>query len=87
MKTAVTDRNATRSTTTAEPSSPGRERLQAQLHAPVLLLTMKMNDEATVARIPEFLRRLRRFAPSPLRATQLASNRSEFCVTAGHLAS
>jgi 23S rRNA (cytidine2498-2'-O)-methyltransferase len=60
------------------------ERLQAQVHAPVFLLTMKMNDEATVARIPEFLRRLRRYAPSPLRATQLASNRSEFCVTAGH---
>jgi 23S rRNA (cytidine2498-2'-O)-methyltransferase len=61
------------------------ERLQTQLHASVFLLTMKMNDEATVARIPEFLRRLRRSAPSPLRATQLASNRSEFCVVAGRL--
>jgi 23S rRNA (cytidine2498-2'-O)-methyltransferase len=61
------------------------ERFQSQVRAPVFLLTMKLNDEATLERIPEFLRRLHRFAPAPLRAVQLASNRSEFCVVAGSL--
>jgi 23S rRNA (cytidine2498-2'-O)-methyltransferase len=59
------------------------EELQERVRASMFVLTMKLNDEATMARIPEFLRRLRRFAPAPVRATQLAANRSEFCVVAG----
>jgi 23S rRNA (cytidine2498-2'-O)-methyltransferase len=57
--------------------------MQAHAHASMFLLTLKLNDDATAARIPEFLRRLRSFAPAPLRTTQLAGNRSEFCVVAG----
>jgi 23S rRNA (cytidine2498-2'-O)-methyltransferase len=59
------------------------EELHAKVQASVFLLTMKLNDEETMARVPEFLRKLRRSAPSPVRATQLAANRSEFCVVAG----
>jgi 23S rRNA (cytidine2498-2'-O)-methyltransferase len=59
------------------------ERLQEQVRASLFLLTMKLNDEVTAARVPEFLRRLRRFAPAPVRPVQLAANRSEFCVVAG----
>jgi hypothetical protein len=59
------------------------EELQAKVQASVFLLTMKLNDEETMARVPEFLRKLRRSAPSPVRAVQLAANRSEFCVVAG----
>jgi 23S rRNA (cytidine2498-2'-O)-methyltransferase len=59
------------------------EELQAKVQASVFLLTMKLNDEETAARVPEFLRKLRRSAPSPVRATQLVANRSEFCVVAG----
>jgi hypothetical protein len=61
------------------------ERFQSQVRASVFLLTMKLNDAATLERIPELLRRLRRFSPAPVRAVQLASNRSEFCVVAGSL--
>lgn len=61
------------------------ERFQAQVHASLFLLTMKLNDEETRARIPEFLHRLRRCSPPLMRATQLAANRSEFCLVAGDL--
>jgi 23S rRNA (cytidine2498-2'-O)-methyltransferase len=61
------------------------ERYQAHVHASLFLLTMKLNDEETRARIPEFLHRLRRCSPPLMRATQLAANRSEFCLVAGDL--
>lgn len=61
------------------------EQFQAQVHASQFVLTMKLNDEATAARIPEFTRRLRKCAPAPVRAVQLAAHRSEFCVVAGRI--
>lgn len=61
------------------------EKLQAQVHASVFVLTLKLNDSEMVTRIPQFLKTLRRFAPAPLRATQLPANRSEFCVIAGRI--
>jgi 23S rRNA (cytidine2498-2'-O)-methyltransferase len=61
------------------------EEMQDAVQASTFLLTLKLNDEPTAARIPEFLRRLRSFAPGPVRATQLAGNRSEFCVVTGNV--
>jgi 23S rRNA (cytidine2498-2'-O)-methyltransferase len=59
------------------------EKYQKALSASRFILTMKLGDAEMVGRIPEFMRRLRRFAPAPVRAVQLAANRSEFCVVAG----
>lgn len=64
---------------------PILERYQERLKAPLLILTLKLNDRLTVTRVPEFLRRIRAFAPAPLRVIQLPANRSEFCVVAGRL--
>jgi len=62
------------------------EKYQKALDASCLILTMKLGEAEMVKRIPEFMRRLRGFAPAPVRAVQLAANRSEFCVVAGVLA-
>lgn len=61
------------------------ERLQAQLNARVLILTLKINDPTMEWSLPKFLTRIRRFAPSPVRAVQLPANREEICVVAGEL--
>jgi 23S rRNA (cytidine2498-2'-O)-methyltransferase len=55
-------------------------------HRPALMiLTMKMTDERVESRVGEILGSLRRFVPTPLRATQLPANRREICVVAGGL--
>jgi 23S rRNA (cytidine2498-2'-O)-methyltransferase len=55
-------------------------------HRPaMLILTMKMSDKITESMVGEILGSLRRFVPTPLRATQLPANRREFCVVAGGL--
>ena len=61
------------------------ERLQARIHAPAMLITMKINNTAMERSMDRFIRMLRRFAPSPMRATQLPANRAEICVVAGKL--
>lgn len=59
------------------------EGLQSRLLARVLILTMKINDRSIEQSIPRYLKQIAQFAPSPVRAVQLPSNRSEFCVVAG----
>lgn len=59
------------------------ERVQSRVRARVLILTLKLNDRAVEQQIPRFLKQIEMFAPSPVRATQLAANRAEFCVVAG----
>lgn len=59
------------------------ERVQSRVRARVLILTLKLNDRVIEQQIPRFMRQIEVFAPSPVRATQLAANRAEFCVVAG----
>ncbi|MEZ0387730.1 MAG: SAM-dependent methyltransferase [Verrucomicrobium sp.] len=55
-------------------------------HRPALiLLTMKMTDDRVESRVGEILGSLRRFVPTPLKATQLPANRREVSVVAGGL--
>ncbi len=61
------------------------ERLQQRIHAPALILTLKLNDADMESQVPDFLAQLKRFAPRPLLATPLPSNRREICVIAGAL--
>lgn len=61
------------------------ERIQMRLHAPAMLVTMKINNTAMERSMDRFIGALRRFAPAPLRATQLPANRAEICVMAGKL--
>jgi hypothetical protein len=59
------------------------ERVQSRVRARVLILTLKLNDRIIERNIPRFLKQIEVFAPFPVRATQLAANRGEFCVVAG----
>lgn len=59
------------------------ERVQSRVRARVLILTLKLNDRIIERQIPRFLKQIEMFAPFPVRATQLAANRGEFCVVAG----
>ncbi len=59
------------------------ERVQSRVRARVLILTLKLNDRFIEQQIPRFLKQIEMFAPFPVRATQLAANRAEFCVVAG----
>jgi len=61
------------------------ESVQRRVRASVMMVTLKLNDKAMETRLPDFLERLRRFAPLPFRVTQLPANRSEICVIAGKL--
>jgi len=61
------------------------ENIQRRVRASLLFVTLKLNDKAMETRLPDFLDRLRRFAPDPFRVTQLPANRSEICVIAGKL--
>lgn len=61
------------------------ENIQHRVNAPLLILTLKLNDKMVEVKLPEMMARLRTWAPQPVRATQLAANRSEFCVVAGRL--
>jgi 23S rRNA (cytidine2498-2'-O)-methyltransferase len=60
-------------------------KMQAQVHASLLILTLKINDRAVFAGLKENLAAIRDFAPGPVRATQLPGNRDEICVVAGRL--
>jgi len=59
------------------------ERVQSRVRARVLILTLKINDRRIEQQIPRFMKQIEVFAPFPVRATQLAANRAEFCVVAG----
>jgi 23S rRNA (cytidine2498-2'-O)-methyltransferase len=61
-------------------------KMQAQVHASLLILTLKINDRAVFAGLKENLTAIRDFAPGPVRATHLPGNRDEICVVAGKLA-
>jgi hypothetical protein len=50
-----------------------------------MILTLKLNDKMVEVMLPQMMAKLRSWAPHPLRAVQLAANRSEFCVVAGRL--
>ncbi|MGV3658558.1 MAG: SAM-dependent methyltransferase [Prosthecobacter sp.] len=58
------------------------ERVQRHSPATRLILTLKLNTPELEDRAEEFLKVVRRFAPGPVHATQLAGNRREICVTA-----
>ncbi len=59
------------------------ERIQSYVHAQALIITVKINDPAMQARIHDFIKHVRHFAPEPVRVTQLPANRSEICIVAG----
>lgn len=61
---------------------PMVERVQRHSPARRLILTLKLNTPELEDRAEEFLKAVRRFAPGPVHATQLAGNRREICVTA-----
>lgn len=62
---------------------PQIERIQDHIQARRLILTIKLNTPALEDRAHEFIEAVRRFAPAPVFATQLAANRREICVCAG----
>jgi 23S rRNA (cytidine2498-2'-O)-methyltransferase len=62
---------------------PVIERIQAAVQARRLILTIKLNTPALEDRAHEFIEAVRRFAPAPVFATQLAANRREICICAG----
>jgi 23S rRNA (cytidine2498-2'-O)-methyltransferase len=59
------------------------DRIQKRVRASRMIITLKMNDGEMEARIHDSLKQLRRFAPHPMRVTQLPANRREICVVAG----
>lgn len=62
---------------------PHIARIQDAIQARRLILTIKLNTPALEDRAHEFIEAVRRFAPAPVFATQLAANRREICVTCG----
>jgi len=62
---------------------PQIERIQNATQARRLILTIKLNTPALEDRTHEFIEAVRRFAPAPVFATQLAANRREICICAG----
>lgn len=56
------------------------EAVQKRVRARMLLITLKLNDREMESRLPEFLSQFSRFAPGPVRATQLQANRREVCL-------
>lgn len=61
------------------------QKLQAHVHARLFILTLKINDRTVMAKLGEALDWIRKFAPGPVRATQLPANRDEICVVAGRV--
>jgi 23S rRNA (cytidine2498-2'-O)-methyltransferase len=61
------------------------ENIQHRVNARLMILTLKLNDKMVEVMLPQMMAKLRSWAPHPLRAVQLAANRSEFCVVAGRL--
>lgn len=62
---------------------PHLARIQDAIQARRLILTLKLNTPALEDRAHEFIEAVRRFAPAPVCATQLAANRREICLTCG----
>ncbi len=62
---------------------PMIERVQKAARVPRLILTLKLNTPALEDQAQDFIEAVRRFAPAPVFATQLAANRREICVCAG----
>lgn len=62
---------------------PHLARIQDAIQARRLILTLKLNTPALEDRAHEFIDAVRRFAPAPVFATQLAANRREICLTCG----
>lgn len=58
------------------------EAAQRRMRARSLIVTLKLNDRAMESRLHEFLAQFARFAPGPVRATQLQANRREVCLSA-----
>lgn len=58
------------------------EAVQKRVRATTLIVTLKLNDRAMESRLPEFISHFARFAPGPVRATQLQANRREVCLFA-----
>lgn len=58
------------------------EAVQKRVRARMLIVTLKLNDREMESRLPEFLVHFARFAPGPVRATQLQANRREVCLFA-----
>jgi 23S rRNA (cytidine2498-2'-O)-methyltransferase len=59
------------------------ERIQARVRARRWIITLKLNDDAMVRRLPAFRERVRQFAPAPVRIVQLPANRREVTILAG----
>lgn len=62
---------------------PQIQRIQDAIQARRLILTIKLNTPALEDRAHEFIDTIRDFAPAPVFAAQLASNRREICICAG----
>lgn len=62
---------------------PMLERIQKRARVPRMILTLKLNTPELEDQAREFIDAVRRFAPPPVLATQLAGNRREICVCAG----
>ncbi|WP_395717463.1 SAM-dependent methyltransferase [Prosthecobacter sp.] len=62
---------------------PHIARIQDAIQARRLILTLKLNTPALEDRAHEFIQAVRRIAPAPVFATQLAANRREICVSCG----
>jgi 23S rRNA (cytidine2498-2'-O)-methyltransferase len=56
------------------------EAVQKRVRAKTLIITLKLNDREMESRLPEFIAHFARFAPGPVRATQLQANRREVCL-------
>lgn len=58
------------------------EAVQKRARAKTIMVTLKLNDREMESRLPEFINHFARFAPGPVRATQLQANRREVCLFA-----
>ena len=56
------------------------ETVQKRVRAKTVIITLKLNDREMETRLPEFIAHFSRFAPGPVRATQLQANRREVCL-------
>lgn len=56
------------------------ETVQRRVRAKMVLITLKLNERSFEAHLPEYLAHFARFAPGPVRATQLQANRREVCL-------
>jgi len=59
------------------------EGIQARVRARRWIVTLKLNDDAMLHRLPAFRDHARQFAPAPVRIVQLPANRQEVTILAG----